>query len=388
VQQRIVIVGGGLAAHRAAHTARREGHTGPLVVISEEARAPYDRPPLSKQLLAGALTPAQVTLPGPAIDCDWRLGVAASGLDLAAGVVYAGDEAVAYDALILATGRRARPWPELPPLRGFHTLRRLEDSLALAEVAVPGVSVVIVGGGFIGAEVAATLRGLGVEAVTIVEIAPYLMPVAGPEVGERAVSLHRRHGVEVRLNAVVEGFDGTGGAVCAVRLAGGERLAADVVLLALGAIPNTEWLAGSGLTLERGAVVVDEHCIALGTENVAAAGDMAAFPHPHAAGPVSIEHWATAREMGALAARNLIVAEAERTPFRAVPTFWSDQYDHKIKSAGLLSAAERFDVVEDDPDGPGLVVEARRGDELIGAIGFNRPRALIDYQRALADAFT
>ncbi|WP_249011603.1 NAD(P)/FAD-dependent oxidoreductase [Conexibacter sp. DBS9H8] len=384
--ERIVIVGGGLAAHRAAHTARREGFAGELVVISDEARAPYDRPPLSKQLLAGALAPEQVTLPGPEIECDWRLGVAATGLDLAAGVLYAGEEAVPYDGLILATGRRARPWPAPLGLSGFHTLRRLEDSLALAEVARPGTSVVIVGGGFIGCEVAATLRGLGVEAVTIVEIAPYLMPVAGPEVGERAVRLHRNHGVDVRLGASVEGFDGVNGAVCAVRLADGERLEADVVLLALGAIPNTEWLAGSGLTLERGAVVVDEHCLAVGAQNVAAAGDMAAFPHPHAAGPVSIEHWATAREMGALAAHNLMVAAGERTPFRAVPTFWSDQYDHKIKSAGLLTAADAFTVVEDDPDGPGLVIEARRGEELVGAIGFNRPRALIDYQRTLAEA--
>jgi NADPH-dependent 2,4-dienoyl-CoA reductase/sulfur reductase-like enzyme len=169
-----------------------------------------------------------------------------------------------------------------------------------------------------------------------------------------------------------------------VVLGDGERLAADLVLLSLGSLPNTEWLAGSGLELDRGAVLCDEYTFALGAENVAVAGDMAAFPYPLADRPVCIEHWATAREMGALAATNLLAAPGERTAFLAVPTFWSDQYDVKMKSAGLLSVADRYVVLEEDPEAGVLLVEARRGDAVVGAIGFNRPRALIDYQRQLA----
>jgi 3-phenylpropionate/trans-cinnamate dioxygenase ferredoxin reductase subunit len=381
--KRIVIVGGGLAAHRAAHVLRRQGHEDEVVVLSDEVHAPYDRPPLSKQLLAGAITPDDLRLPGPEIECDWKLGSGATGLDLRAGVVHAGDEAVEYDGLIIATGRRARPWPGLPDLTGFHTLRAIEDAIALGEAAKPGARVVIVGAGFIGCEVAATLRGLGLEDITVVEMAPFPMPVTGPEVGARAVALHESHGVKLRMSSGVDGFEGADGAVNAVVLTDGERLEADIVLLSLGSLPNTEWLADSGLQLTRGAVLVDEHCFALGAENVAVAGDMAAFPFPLVEDPVCIEHWATAREMGALAAENMLAAAGERRPFLAVPTFWSDQYDVKIKSAGLLSVADNYTVVEEDPEKNVLLIEAKRGDTLVGAIGFNRPRALINYQKQL-----
>ncbi len=242
----------------------------------------------------------------------------------------------------------------------------------------------IVGAGFIGCEVAATLRGLGVEHVTVIDMAPYPMPVTGPEVGERAIAVHERHGVQLRLSSGVEDFEGDGGRVTAVKLADGERLRADVVLLALGSEPNTEWLADSGLTLERGNVVCDEHCFALGAENVCVAGDMAAFPYPLADAPVCIEHWSNAREMGALAAANLLADAGERKPFLAVPTFWSDQYDVKIKSAGLLSAANRRVVVDEDGEQGTLLVEAYRDETLVGAIAFNRNRAIIEYQRQLA----
>jgi 3-phenylpropionate/trans-cinnamate dioxygenase ferredoxin reductase component len=392
---RIVIVGAGLAGHRAAHTLRRQGFDGELVVIGDEVHAPYDRPPLSKQLLAGTIEHAAVFLPGPEIECDWALGSPATGLDLNGCVVYAGDRVVGYDGLIIATGRRARPWPSLPSFGGFHTLRGLEDVQALRAAVTPRVRVAIVGAGFIGCEVAATLRGLGIEHVTVIDVAPYPMPVTGPEVGERAIALHESHGVQLRLASGVERFEGfgaagpagsegAGGRVQAVVLSGGERIEADLVLLALGSLPNTEWLTDSGLELQRGNVVCDAHCFAVGAENVAVAGDMAAFPYPLADEPVCIEHWSNAREMGALAAGNLLAATEDRKQFLAVPTFWSDQYDVKIKSAGLLSVADRRTVVEEDPEKGTLLVEAHRGDTLVGAIAFNRNRAIIDYQRELA----
>jgi 3-phenylpropionate/trans-cinnamate dioxygenase ferredoxin reductase subunit len=384
---RIVIVGGGLAGHRAAGALRKAGHAGEVVLVGDEAHRPYDRPPLSKQVLAGAMAGADTHYAiGEDLDVSWALGRPAVGLDLERQVVHVeGGADVVYDGLLIATGRRARAWPDLPDARGFHTLRSLDDAAAFAAAVTPAARVVIVGAGFIGCEVAATLHGLGVREVSVVDVAPFPMPVLGEEVGRRAIALHERHGVRLHLSAGVAGFAVAGGRVTAVELTGGESLPADVVLLALGSAPNTEWLAGSGLTLQGGAVLCDEHCLAVGAANVAAAGDVAAWPHPQAEGPVCIEHWAIARDMAAVAAANLLDAPGERTPFATVPTFWSDQYDVKLKSAGLLATANRFVVVEEDVERPSLVVEALRGDELVGAIVFNRNKAIIGYQRTLAE---
>lgn len=383
---RVVIVGGGLAGHRAAEALRKAGHTGEVVLVGDEVHRPYDRPPLSKQVLAGAMTPEETHYAvADDLDVSWSLGRPAVALDTERQVVTVeGGEEVAYDGLIITTGRRARAWPELPEAEGFHMLRSLDDTAAFSAAVTPESKVCIVGAGFIGCEVAATLRGLGVTDVSVVDVAPYPMPVLGAEVGERAVALHERHGVTLHLAAGVAGFTVSGGHVTGVELQSGETVAADVVLLALGSAPNTEWLEGSGLTLERGAVLCDAECIAVGTTNVAAAGDVAAWPHPLADGPICIEHWAIARDMAAVAAKNLIAAPEDRVPFATVPTFWSDQYDVKMKSAGLLAVADRFVVVEEDAEKPSLVVEALRGDELVGAIVFNKNKAIIGYQRRLA----
>jgi NADPH-dependent 2,4-dienoyl-CoA reductase/sulfur reductase-like enzyme len=386
--KRIVIVGAGLAGHRGAQALRRDGFDGELVLVGDEAYEPYDRPPLSKQVLAGEMEEASVIFPSAELNVSSQLGAAATGLDPARQVVLVGDREVAYDGLLIATGRRARPWPELPDLPGFHMLRGLDDSRAFSAAVRPGVRVVIVGAGFIGCEVAATIRGLGVEEVTVVDIAPYPMPVLGPEVGPRAMRIHEQHGVSFRLASGVASFEGSDeGRVSAVVLTDGERVPADVVLLALGSMPNSGWLADSGLTLVRGNVLCDEYCFAVGVEHVVAAGDIAAYPHSLAPAPVVIEHWSNAREMGAVAAQNLVAAHAGEGPkaFAPVPTFWSDQYDVKIKSAGLLSVADRWVVVEEalGAEKPALVVEAYRGAELVGAVGFNKPRAVIDYQKRL-----
>lgn len=381
---RLVIVGAGLAGHRAAQAARREGYEGRLTIVGDEEHKPYDRPPLSKQLLAGSIEHEETFYEHEHLDAEWVLGQPAAGLDVGRRVIRLADgEEVDYEALVLATGRRAREWPNLPELDGFHMLRSLDDTRALRRAVTPESRAVIVGAGFIGCEVAATLRGLGVERVTMVDVAPYPMPVLGPEVGERAVRLHERHGVHLRMGSGVERFEGSG-RVEAVVLKGGERVEADFVLLALGSLPNTEWLQDSGLELQQGAVKVDEYTIAVGTDNVAAAGDIALYPHPGSPGePICIEHWSNARDMGAVAARNLLVAADAREVFVAVPTFWSDQYDVKIKSVGLLKLADEFRVVEEDEEKPRLVVEAYHAGELIGAIVFNKNRAIIDYTRKL-----
>jgi NADPH-dependent 2,4-dienoyl-CoA reductase/sulfur reductase-like enzyme len=381
-----VIVGAGLAGHRAAQALHRAGFDGQLTIIGDEIHEPYDRPPLSKQLLAGTMEHRECFFNCDELGAQWRLGRPAVALDTdRQRVELAGGEEIPYDGLVIATGRRAREWPELPPLKGFYMLRSLDDTQALRQAVTPGVRAVIVGAGFIGCEVAATLRGLGVEHVTVIDIAPHPMPVLGPEIGARATKLHRDHGVELRMSTSVASFEGSE-RVEAVVLDTGERIDADFVLLALGSVPNSEWLAGSGLTLIKGCVECDQHCVAVGTENIVAAGDIAAYPHPGAGGPIWIEHWSNARDMGAVAAANLLKEPSEREIFTAVPTFWSDQYDVKIKSAGLLSIADRYAVIEDEPERPALVVEAYRGDELAGAIVFNRNRTIINYQRQLAEA--
>ena len=387
----VVVVGGGLAGYRFAQSLRETGYDARLTIVCDEEHRPYDRPPLSKQLLAGTWTEEQCALPGEAPEVTWVLGRRAARLDRERGVVVLDDGAeLSYDGLLIATGRRARPWQGDLPASGVHTLRDLTDTAAFRASIGPDARVVIIGAGFIGCEVAATLRKEGLE-VTVVDVAPYPMPVMGAEIGARAARIHETHGVRFRLGrgvAAVEGDD----RVTGVLLDDGERLEATVVLIAVGSVPNSEWLEGSGIAMDRGVVTCDATCSVLDddgavVDGIMAAGDVAAWPHHHGEGPVCIEHWSNARDMADLAARNLPLATAERTPMASlvsVPTFWSDQYDVKIKSAGFLRAADRWTVVSEDPEKSSLLVEGHRGDELVGAVAFNMNRSIINYHRALA----
>lgn len=397
--RRIVVVGAGLAGHRSVLSLRAAGFDGELTVVGDEPDPPYDRPPLSKQLLRGEFTAGQCYFPDGRDDADWRLGQPAAGLDLENRVVTLADgTGVGYDGLVIATGRSARhpDWalgPGRKPIAGVHSLRTLRDAARFQGEISTGSRVAIIGAGFIGCEVAATLRAVGVDSVTMIDIAPYPMPVLGPEAGERAARLHSERGVTLRMGMPVAALEG-GDRVKAVLLDGGERVPADLVLVAVGSVPNSGWLAGSGLRLAAGTVAVDEYCLALRADgtavgNVVAAGDIAAWPHPHAAatgGSACVEHWTNARDMASAGAASLLAVDGDRVRLRSVPTFWSDQYDVKIKSAGLLRAANRYTVVEEDPARPSLVVEAYRDSDLVGAIVFNRNRTIIDYQRKLAES--
>jgi 3-phenylpropionate/trans-cinnamate dioxygenase ferredoxin reductase component len=389
--KRVVIVGAGLAGHRAAIAVREAGFTGEVVVIGDEPHRPYDRPPLSKQLLAGTFSTEQCFFDSADIDVTWRLGEPVVALDAGARALTLEDGSVlGYDGLIIGTGRRARSWPASNVPRGVHTMRTIDDAMAFRDAVIGTRGVVIIGAGFIGCEVAATLLSHDVENVTVVDVAPHPMPVLGAEIGRRAARLHEQHGVRLRMQRSVSSIDGDE-RVEAVTLSDGERIEADTVLVAIGSAPNSEWLNGSGVLLADGSVVCDRFAMVRGIDgqplaDVVAAGDIASWPSPHGSGETCIEHWSNARDMAAVAAANLLAPADERAVLESVPTFWSDQYHVKIKSAGFLKEADRFSVVSEDPAKPSLVAEAYRDDELVGAVVFNMNRTIIDYTRRLRDS--
>jgi NADPH-dependent 2,4-dienoyl-CoA reductase/sulfur reductase-like enzyme len=383
--RRVVIVGASLAGLRAAQAVRTAGFDGDLVIIGDEPHLPYTRPPLSKELLAGEHTIDRVRLPCETLDAEWRLNVAAASLDRRRKRVLLSDgEEVAYDRLIVATGSRARRWPGAgAELDGVHVLRNLEDALALRAAFDHRPRVVIVGAGFIGCEVAQTARKAGLD-VTLIDIAATPMLPLGPELGQWCAELHRDHGVDLRLETGVVGLVGRG-RVEAVQLTGGARCAADVVVVGLGALPNTEWLDSSGLQLDPG-LACDATLTAVGDPDILGAGDIVSWPHPLAgAQAIRIEHWTVAAEQGQLAGRNVLKSPGERTPYDAPPYFWSDQYDVKIQSIGLPGRAARVELLEASPDRSRLLYAGERDGHLVGVIAINAARRLGSYRQALAD---
>jgi 3-phenylpropionate/trans-cinnamate dioxygenase ferredoxin reductase subunit len=393
---RIVIAGAGLAGLRAAQAAQAvqaaqaAGRDDELVLIGDERHPPYTRPPLSKELLAGDRTAAECAFPGlDTLDAELRLGVAVVGLDAEAHTVALSDGSqLGYSRLILATGCRARrlPGPAVS-LLGLHTLRSVDDAERLAAALAPGTHLAIVGAGFVGCEVAATARGRGAQ-VTLIDVAEQPLTPLGPELGARIAALHRDHGVTLRLGVGVRGLQAEGDRVTGVALADGTTVAADLVLVALGALPNTEFLADTPIALAPGGgVLCDATLTSVSDPDVLAAGDIAAWPHPGADGErIRIEHWTNAAEHGRLAGANATREPAQRVAHTASPYVWSDQYDRKIQMVGFPARAARITIVEEDTDAdpPRLVAEAHdvRG-ELVGAVTFNHVRRLAEYRRRL-----
>jgi NADPH-dependent 2,4-dienoyl-CoA reductase/sulfur reductase-like enzyme len=382
----IVIVGASLAGLRAAETLRREGYEGSLVLVGDERHLPYDRPPLSKELLAGEWEPEQIVLrkqPYDDLDLDLWLGRRATGLDAGDRVLELdGDERLRFDGLVVATGSRPRTLPGTPPLDGIFVLRTLDDCLAIRARLDARPRVVVIGAGFIGSEVAATCRGRGLE-VTVLEMLP--VPLArgvGPVIGEACGALHRDHGVDLRCGVAVAGFEGRE-QVEQVRLADGTAIDADLVVVGVGVVPETGWLERSGLALDDG-VVCDETCLA--GPGIVAAGDVARWPNPLFDGEsMRVEHWTNATEQGVAAALRLLAGNASGEAFAPVPFVWSDQYDVKIQIVGSIHGDDEVVVVDGSLDERRFVALFGRDGRLVGALGFSRPRLVMQYRRMIAD---
>jgi NADPH-dependent 2,4-dienoyl-CoA reductase/sulfur reductase-like enzyme len=380
----IGIVGGSLAGLRTAESIRRQGFDGDVVIVSAENHLPYDRPPLSKQLLAGTWEPDQARLRGPDdLDATWLLGRTATAVDVDRHIVTLdGGETLACDGLVIATGAAPRDLPGTHGLAGVHTLRTMADCLALRAELERGPRVAVVGAGFIGSEVASTCRARGLE-VTVIEALPTpLLRVLGAEMGEVCGRLHEANGVTLKLGVGVDGLhSGADGHVVGVRMSDGSVIDADVVVIGIGVIPTTAWLETSGLTLSDG-VVCDAWCQA--APGVVAAGDVARWTNPRYGIDMRVEHWTNAAEQAEAAARTLLRGRGDADPYAPIPYFWSDQYGTKIQFLGHARGDDNVAVVEGTPDEGRFVAAYGRDGRTVGALLYNRP-ARIPYYKALID---
>ncbi|MET9199329.1 FAD-dependent oxidoreductase [Gordonia sp. NPDC003585] len=379
-----VVVGAGLGGLRAGQRIR-ELSGDEVVIVGDEAYRPYNRPPVSKELLAGTMSAEECIFPDADDGFRWELGNPAVGLDLEHNEVALRHDSIAFDRLVIATGRRARLPSNIPDLQGIHVLRGIDDARRFGKAVSSTSNVVIMGGGFIGCEVAAVLRAAGVGSVTIVEMSETVMPVLGPTIGAFAQRVHGRHGVDVRCRTGVVAIHG---ATCVeeIELSTGERLAADVVLVAIGSQPNTEWLTGSGVDLDGGNVVCDEFCFAANRPDVVAVGDVAQWTHVGVGGVIRVEHWSNAADMGLHAAENLVNPSSAK-PYAPIPTFWSDQYDLHIKAAGFLGRVVEFQPVETAPGKYSWDGLDSSGD-LIAGVTVNDNKSFIGYRRRVAAGLT
>ncbi|GAA3104555.1 FAD-dependent oxidoreductase [Nonomuraea salmonea] len=356
--KRIVIVGASLAGARAAGVLRREGFAGELTVIGAERDAPYDRPPLSKQVLTGQIPPDHTLLPSVReVEAEWLWGTEATGLDIAAKRVRLADgRELPFDRVLLATGTRARPWPDETEaaLLGVHTLRTQQDAARLREaLAARPNRVLILGAGFTGSEIASVCRELDLP-VTVVERGPApLVNALGRVIGDVAAQLHRDHGVDLRCDTTVTALEDDGtGRLRGARLSDGSTVEAEVAVVALGSIRNVEWLRDSGLAAGVWGVTCDAGCRAVDTnglvmDDVFVAGDIARFPHPlYQYQFMTLEHWGNAVAQAEIAAHNMVSDQAHRWPHLAVPVFWSSQFGVNIKSVGVPTFADQLVVTQ------------------------------------------
>lgn len=386
----VTVVGASLAGLNSVQQLRQQGFDGRIVVVGEETHRPYDRPPLSKALLAGRADVDDLWLcdeeDQDELGAEWRLGVRAEQLDPAAGRVRLSDGAeIDTDGVVIATGGRARKLPGIEEMRGLHTVRTIEDTLALrAELTGGAGEVVVVGAGWIGAEIASTCHELGLR-VTLVESGEVpLSRTLGDAMGSVFAALHTDHGVSLRCRTRVSGLtnvaDGDGRRVTGVWLDDGTQLPADVVVMGVGIQPVTEWLAGSGVAVDDG-VLCDPGCV---TElpSVVAVGDVARY-RTATGGTVRHEHWNNAAEQSATAIRNLL-AGSTIEHYRPSGYVWSDQYGVRLQIAGELHQPDEVEVVDGSPSDRRFVVAYRRSGETVGVLAMNNPKLFIRMRKQLA----
>lgn len=404
---RLVIAGAGLAGLRAAEAARKNGHTGPLVLVGEEVHLPYDRPPLSKEFLDRA----QPAKPDPhlreehvlrdQLRLELHTGEAVTALDTEARRLTTSGGEIAYDQLVIATGAAARQLPGTDRLTGVLTLRTLDDARALRLALDASSRIVVIGAGFIGSEVASAARKRGLSA-TVVEAMPApLIRSLGPEAGALCARLHQRNATDLRLSTSVIALHGRPGAVPdadgrrpvgSVQLSDGSTLEADLVVAGIGAAPATGWLEHSGVALhERDRGVLCDRTLQVTSDaspgstidGVWAAGDVAHWHNELFGQSMRLEHWTSAAEQGAIAARNALAGNAARQTYATVPYFWSDWYGTRLQFAGIPGNDEIYVQNRRGPHG-GTVVLYRAGDHLTGTLTIGRPDLIMKYRRLIA----
>lgn len=368
----VLIVGGGLAAQRTAETLRRRGYDGRVRIVCAEPEPPYDRPPLSKQLLAGSAAEESVGYRPSSwyeeTQVELLLGASAAGLDARRHRVRLGDgEELAYESLVIATGGAPR---RLPFLAGdnVHELRTLADLRRLRGQLLPGARLAIVGAGFIGQEVAATARGLGLEVTVVEALATPLEPIVGPRLGRWFAELHAEEGVRVLTGAALDSTRGDG-RVEQLVLADGRRIECDLVVVGIGTVPATAWLRGSGLG-ESGVVTDAGGQTAL--PGVFAAGDACLALEPRRGVHARTEHWDAAAWQGASVARAILGQQPGRPP---LPSFWSDQYGLRVQCVGHPALADEV-AVEGDPGARDFEALFSRAGVPVAGLAVGRPRAI------------
>jgi NADPH-dependent 2,4-dienoyl-CoA reductase/sulfur reductase-like enzyme len=368
----VIVVGAGVAGIRAAETLRKEGFDGALTIVGAERHAPYHRPPLSKKLLSGEVHRAGIDI-APQFELDARVlrSASAVGLDDKSRSVHVrdGDQnlSLQFDGLVIASGAVPREWPGGPVPDGVLMLRTVEDCLAIRQQLASRPRVVVVGGGFIGAEVAATCRSLGLGVTLIQRSSSPLLSALGEDLAPHWADLHRQHGVDLRVGVDVDAVIGDRN-VEAVRLSDGSRIEADLVVIGLGVRPATDWLSGSGVRVDDG-VICDATGAAEGVSGIVAAGDVARWWHPLYERHLRIEHWDSANRQGEAAACTLLAGPENADAYDEVPYFWSDQYDVKLQMLGVPTGYDAIDVVEGNLDDWVFVAAYGRAGRTIAVLG-------------------
>lgn len=394
VNSTVVVVGASLAGLRACETLREEGFTGRLVLIGAEKRMPYDRPPLSKEILQGKWEPEKALLRRGELDdleLDFRQGTRAVSLDAAARVVTLDDgEKISFDGLVIATGARVRRLDIAEGFEGVHYVRTMDDVLALRKdlekAALRGAArVAVIGAGFIGCEVASSCRHRGLDVTVIEPLAAPMVRALGRHLGGLAALLQRDNGVDLRCATSLVSIEGEG-RVQGITLSDGRTLAVDVLVVGVGVTADTDWLEGSGLELEDG-VVCDERCSA--APGIVAAGDVARWTSVRRGGfRMRIEHWVHAGAQGRAAALRLLRGADGVEPYDPIPYVWTDQFGVKIQMVGHPGPDDEVHLVDGEFEEFRFVALFAREGRLTGVVGMSRPRLVMGYQTMLEEGVT